>query len=279
MWSIIRYLQHLKIKNKRMKSFLFFVITLLLVTELVASERQFIIVGDSYPPYSYYENGEYKGTDIDTIKAAFSILNIKPVFKFRPWARAIAEVKSGKSDAIYSLFKTKEREAFLNFSSIPLNYEKNILVVNGNSDKTAKTIEDIHGWRIGVVAKNSYGKAFDDYQSIERVNSTSNNLLVLQLNAKNRFDAIIINELVFNTIVNNYVANGKIKTPDFRKLEYVPNNAPLYIGFSKMSLSTHELIAEDFSNALLQLKNEGLVEKIISQYTDRVCVKEKPVTE
>ncbi|WP_299878123.1 ABC transporter substrate-binding protein [uncultured Cocleimonas sp.] len=249
------------------------------MTELIASDRPFIIVGDSYPPYSYLEDGEYKGTDVDIIKAAFNKLDIKPVFRFRPWARAMAEVRSGESDAIYSLFKTSEREEFLDYPSIPLNYEKNILVVNGESDKTAKSIEDIKGWRIGVVTENSYGKAFDDYKDIERIEAKSNDLLVLQLNVKNRFDAIIINDLVFDMIVNNYVAAGKIKNPDFRKLEYVPNNAPLYIGFSKMSHSKHELIAKEFSEALKLLKKEGLVNKILSQYRDRTGLKETPVFE
>jgi len=262
-----------------MKYLIFSVISLLATMVVSATDRHITIVGDAYPPYSYYEDGEYKGTDIDTIKAAFKKLNIKPVFKFRPWARAIAEVKSGESDAIYSLFKMKEREAFLDYPAIALSYEKNILVVNGDSNKTANTIDDIKGWRIGVVTENSYGKSFDEYKDIERVQANRNELLVLQLNAKNRFDAIVINELLFDTIINDYVVNGTIKNPDFRKLEYVPNNAPLYLGFSKMSRNNHRLIAKDFSEVLLQLKNEGLVQKIISKYLDRTDLKQTPVSE
>jgi polar amino acid transport system substrate-binding protein len=244
-----------------------------------AAEKQFVIVGDSYPPYSYIENNEFKGTDVDIIKAVFERLKIKPLFKFRPWARAIAEVKSGRSDAIYSLFRTKEREAYLTYPVMPLSYEKNILVVNDDSDKTAKSLEDIKGWRIGVVTENSYGKSFDEYKDVYRVESISNELLVLQLDAKKRFDAIIINELLFDTIVNRFVAKGEIKNPAFRKLEYVPNNAPLYMGFSKKSLSEHKDIVERFSDALFALNNEGVVDKIMNQYSNQTTMKETTVTE
>ena len=60
-------------------------ITLFSVTDVFATDKPFVIVGDTYPPYSYIENGEFKGTDVDIIKAAFDRMNIKPLFKFRPW--------------------------------------------------------------------------------------------------------------------------------------------------------------------------------------------------
>jgi len=255
-----------------MKLLIFSVITLLALTEVFAAEREFTIVGSTYPPYSYIVNGENEGVNVDIIKAAFKKLNIKPVFKFRPWERALAEVKNGESDAIYSLFKTKEREEFLAYPEIPLNYEKNILVVNGDSNKTAKTIEDIKGWTIGVAVENSYGKTFDEYKDVDRIESIDSNRLVLQLNAKNRMDAIIINELVFDTLVNNYVANGKIKNPDFRKLEYVANKAPLYIGFSKNSGIKYKLVAEKFSDAMLQLHKEGVIEEITNRHMHQVSL-------
>lgn len=262
-----------------MKSLILFAITLFALTSAYAKGRPFTIVGSSYPPYSYLENGENKGVNVDIIKAAFAKLKIEPVFKFRPWARAMAEVKRGESDAIYSLFKTKEREAFLDYPKIPLNYEKTILVVNGDSTKTAKVIEDIKGWRIGVAVKNTYGKTFDEYKGIERIESNDSDRLVLQLNAKNRMDAIIINELVFDTLVNNYVASGKIKTPDFRKLEYVPNKAPLYIGFSKNSGIKHKLVAEKFSDAMMQLNKEGVVQEITSRYAGSASLHKIPDSE
>ncbi|TCJ85170.1 substrate-binding periplasmic protein [Cocleimonas flava] len=246
-----------------MKLLLLSFLVIFAMTDAYAKERQLTIVGNFYPPHSYIENDEFKGIDVDTIRTVFKKLGIKPLFKLRPWARALAEVKSGESDAIFPLFKTKERNVFLEYPTEPLSYEKNILVVSGDSKRTAKTIEDIKGWGIGVAAENSYGETFDEYQDIERLEATNNERLVLQLNAKNRIDAIIINELVFDTIVSNYIKTGKIKRANFRKLEYVPNNAPLFIGFSKTSGINHELLAKKFSDAMKQLKEEGVLKNII----------------
>ncbi|WP_299878129.1 ABC transporter substrate-binding protein [uncultured Cocleimonas sp.] len=255
-----------------MKLLIFSVISLFVIMGAFATEREFTIVGNSYPPYSYLKDGKFEGMDVDTIKAAFKKLNIKPVFKVRPWARAMAEVKSGESDTIFPLFKTKEREAFLEFPVIPLSYEKNILVVNGDSNKTAKKIIDIKGWSIGVAVENSYGKTFDEYKDIERIEAINNERLVLQLNAKNRMDAIIINELVFDNLVNEYILSGKIKRANFRKLEYVVNKAPLYIGFSKNSGINYKLVAEKFSDAMLQLHKEGVIEEITNRHMHQVSL-------
>lgn len=221
----------------------------------------FTASSEDYPPYEYMEHGEFKGLDIEIIRAVSKRLGITANIQFLPWSRAMQNVKMGRDDAIFPVFKTKEREKFLYYPSENISSEKNVLIVKYDSNKSAKSIEDIRGWRIGVAADNSYGEEFDNFTEIIRDTSVNNDALIKKLKGKKRLDAIIMNELVFDMVVKQKGYEGW-----FRKLEYVPNEAGLYIAFSKEKGESSKKLAEQFGSTLKQLKKEGVIQKILDKY-------------
>lgn len=221
-----------------------------------------IIATEEYPPYEYKEDGVLKGLDIEIIQAASERLGIKVKVKFLPWARAMNNVRLGKNDAMFPMFRTSEREKFLYFTTEHLGHEKNILITNKESTRQARSLEDLAGWEIGIARDNSYGKEFDEYKNIQRHEVTNIKQLIKMAAIGNRFDAATVNELVFAYIVKELGMAGR-----FKKLDFVVTNQPLYIGFSKAKGKSHKQLAEDYSRVLKQLREEGVIENIIQKYT------------
>jgi len=231
-----------------------------------AAETTLLFIAEEYHPYEFSENGEYKGTDVDIIKEVCQRLNIIPQFEFKPWIRAMADIKTGKADAIFSLHHTSERTSFLYYPSEPLSQGQNVFIVHQSSEKQANNITDMKGWHIGVVAGNLYGKPFDNFSGIVRKVSHKNELLIRQLNAKNRLDAIVINELVFDALVKKMLEQGQLIQPEFRKLEYRLEAAFFYVGFAKAKGEKSQHLAKQFNRVLKEMREEGKITEIMNNY-------------
>lgn len=230
------------------------------------AETTLLFIAEEYHPYEYKENGEAKGTDVDIIKEVCRRLNITPIFEFKPWIRALSDIKTGKADAIFSLFHTPERAVFLDYPTEALSQEQNIFVVHQESDKYAHSIDDMAGWYIGMVAGNVYGQSFDKADNIIRKKSHKNELLIYQLHAKNRLDAIVINELLFDVLVKKMVQQGQLIDPQFRKLDYKLEAGFLYVGFAKAKGEKSQHLAKQFTQELKQMREEGKIAEIMNKY-------------
>lgn len=234
----------------------------LLFSGKVFAAGTLVMAVEEYPPYEYTADGIPMGMHIEIIQIASERLGIKADIRFYPWARALEMVKTGEVDTIFSLFKTPEREAFLYYPGEPLANEKNILITHKNSTKEAKSLEDIAGWKIGIVRESAYGKEFDAYPNITRHEVAHIEQLIKMAAAGNRFDATPVNEYVFAYKVKELGLTGQ-----FKKLDFTVSDEPLYIGFSKAKGPSHKKLAEDYSQVLMQLRKEGIIDKIIQKYT------------
>lgn len=192
-----------------------------------------VLVFDSLPPYEYLENGVAKGLNVDIIKSVCKKLGVTPVFREYPWSRAMHMVKNGEADAIFSLYKTKEREEFLLYPTLPLNDETNVIIVPKESTLRAGSLDDMKKWRVGVVQDYSYGEKFDNYAAIFKEASTDNEQLLRKLEG-GRLDAVIINKKVF----------FNLKADEKFKIIYTVNTEALYIAFSKKSKKAQRLVGQ-----------------------------------
>ena len=98
------------------------VILLLLSSTMVSGEekvKKIIAVDGNFKPFSYLENGELKGFNIDLLHAmektpymTYYDLEIIPM----DFSEALDKIKKGEIDAIFGIAKTPEREEFMDFS-------------------------------------------------------------------------------------------------------------------------------------------------------------------
>lgn len=101
-----------------------------------------IYADDSYPPYSYSENGKLKGIYTDILKKVFSKMSkykitINPI----AWKLGLSYIESGKGFALSPPYhRTKERPYIWPYS-IPILDERIIVVCRANV--LARTIRSL----------------------------------------------------------------------------------------------------------------------------------------
>lgn len=234
-------------------------VCLLLVSTAQAKDVTFVY--ETYPPYEFSEGGTLVGTDVDVIREVCTRIGVTPIFREVPWKRAMDEVKTGKADAIFSLFRTEEREGFLAFPEVGLSSERNVLVTRADSGLSVTSIGGLSGTTVGVVVDYAYGEPFDSTQSFTREASNDYEMLMKKLEA-GRTDLAVINELVLNSMLRK---SGKGSA--FSVMEYVVADEPMYVGFSKKSENIDaDQMAEEFTNALNAMQAEGVLDEIYNRY-------------
>ncbi len=98
------------------------VLLLLLSSTMVSGDgkvKKIIAVDGNFKPFSYMENGELKGFNIELLHAienteymSYYDLEIRPM----DFSQALEEIKKGEIDAIFGIAKTSEREEYMDFS-------------------------------------------------------------------------------------------------------------------------------------------------------------------
>jgi polar amino acid transport system substrate-binding protein len=104
-----------------------FIIPLVLAFNIYATEvtQVTILADDSYPPYSFVENGKLKGIYIDIVRQAATL--IESHYKINiiaiPWKRGLLEIEMGKSFALIPPYKHIQKRSYIWPYSIPLMKE------------------------------------------------------------------------------------------------------------------------------------------------------------
>ncbi len=120
-----------------------------------ASEKVILLGDDDYAPYSYVENGQFKGMYVELLHKASELL--KPAYevelKPRPWKRGLSDLESGTSFALFPPGFKKER-TYISTYSVVLYTETVVLFCNPDVLTTPrkKFPEDFIGLTIGVNA-------------------------------------------------------------------------------------------------------------------------------
>lgn len=103
----------------------FFTLFLSLHTYANGVQRVTILADDSYPPYSFVENGELKGIYVDIIATAATLLASKYDVKIVsiPWKRGLLEIQEGREFAILPPYKHLVKRPYIWPYSLPIMTE------------------------------------------------------------------------------------------------------------------------------------------------------------
>lgn len=244
-----------------------FTFNIVLLVSLLTTTISFAVplelVTLQYPPYEYEENGEVKGIAVEIIQKAFKRMQQPISITVLPWARAIHKIEHGEADAIFTAFKTSERETFAEFSNeilmpqiVSLFVKKNSRIVfDGNISKLSQ-------YQFGAVRKVSYGESFDTAVK----NEVLKNIQLVTIGKQNFLK--LLRDRIDIVVSNKYGALDILK--QLNKLDMVQElspelqSIPSYIAFSKKrNLSA---IRDKFDATLKQMKNDGTYDKIINSY-------------
>lgn len=220
-----------------------------------------VAVFPDYPPFSFEEKGTASGICVDILKEASKRNNIEVKFEMLPFNRGLEAVKNGKIDAMVPLYKTAEREIFLDFVKEPMVPDTSSFFVPVDSnivfDGDLNKIKDT----VGIVVNNSYGVNFDNAVksgAIKTEETSDVDGTIKKLIGKRQ------NIIIGGTYTVLYTAKKLGVSNQLKELKPVVCSEFIMLGFSKKS--TNKNLMDKYSTIFQEMKKDGSYDKILNKY-------------
>jgi polar amino acid transport system substrate-binding protein len=214
-----------------------------------------------YPPYEYLEAGEVKGVAVEIVRKVFERMKRPITITVYPWDQSLDMIKKGEADAIFTIFKTPERETFLDYShEVFMTQVVSFFVTSDSNILFEGDLHKLSMYTFGVVRTVSYGSTFDDavksgvIRNIEISETGEENMKKL---LQGRFDILVSNRYGALDIVKKMNKRNQVK-----ELTPALQSVPSYIAFSKKRRLTS--VRDEFDIILRNMKDDGTYDRIIS---------------
>ncbi len=92
------------------------------VSKEILEEGKLYVVTDPLKPYSYEEDGEYKGIAYDLLDLVMTRLDVDYEFELLPWSRVLKVAEAGEADGVLSGAHSIDREQYIAYTSEQLDY-------------------------------------------------------------------------------------------------------------------------------------------------------------
>lgn len=242
------------------KTVLTFILLLSLASTAFADSLKIVTL--SYPPYEYLEKEDVRGIATRVVREVFKRMNVSIEIELLPWVEALEAVRSGRADAVYTAFKTPEREKYLLYPDVELIGQTTAFFVHAGKDiEYNGDLRALSQYRFGVVRGVSYGSLFDDAVKSGLIDD----LVVSEEGCESirRFlagesDILVSNRLEARTILRNMDREGVAEALS-PPLQYVRS----YLAFSKKS--EHLDLMKEFEATLLQMRMDGSYGRLLQQ--------------
>ncbi|OMH33902.1 ABC transporter substrate-binding protein [Motiliproteus sp. MSK22-1] len=215
------------------------------------------LVALQYPPYVYAEEGEIKGIATQMIRAIFDELEVEIDIEVLPWARALRALKYKTADGVFTIFKTKERLAFLDYPNQPLIDQRiSIYVRQDSSIEFSGDLEPLYPHRIALTRSVSYGSVFDaSRQNFVNSITVNDEISKFDLLAIGRTELLISNQDAAEYYIEKLGLVGK-----FRRLTPALESVPSYLALTRSP--KHRALLERFEQVLNRFKSSGQLHQI-----------------
>lgn len=228
------------------------------------SKDKIVIGGLEAPPYIIVgKDKQVSGILIDLITQTLSNMDIEPVFEITNWARAFANAKNGKIDALIPTIKSADREEFFVFPKTPLvNLEMVLIKKSVRNLNFSGNLNELKGYNIGRIRNARVSPKFDDaaQQNIFQIQERSSfGLLALGV-ARGRFDLMAGDELMglWGAATQDVLDQVEVVHPHL-------NNIPVFFALSKHSPYADRV--KQFSEHFSKVQISSHFEKTLTPYT------------
>jgi len=229
----------------------------------VVSAQTLVLAAADSVPTAYVDNGRQTGMLVDVINEVFKRTGYSVEIAIMPWARCLAEVKAGKIDGIFSVYRTRARQEFLTYTDEVLITQVQAFFVRKDStisfDGDLNKLSDL---RIGIINETSYGPRLDQalgkgvFKKVDVANSASTNIQKL---LHDRIDVIPSYRHVVLDSARTLGVAGSIK-----ELSPAIEAIPSYLAFSNKK--DYARAIEAFNQALRSMKEDGTYDAIFKKY-------------
>ncbi|SHD78263.1 EAL domain-containing protein [Schnuerera ultunensis] len=169
------------------------------------------IVGDNnFKPYEYVdEKGEFKGFNIDIMKAIGEAMDIEIELIPMRWSDAVFALENGEIDGIQGMSKTEERKAKYLFTQSTVVNSHAIFIMKDLEN--IKDIEDLKGLRVAYQEKDIHEERIRGIPGIISIPRYSQ-IEGIQALLDGEADAFIGNRMTAVYYLNNIKKINKVKT-------------------------------------------------------------------
>lgn len=210
-------------------------------------------------PYTYTEDGQARGFEIDILKEVLGRMGLVPAFSALPWKRCLAQLENGKTDLVVSMLKAPERAPYTIFPEEHISLSRTVFAARADRVPAyAGNLEALRGLRVGVFLGFTYGPVFDAADFLEKDPAVDTTVLIGKLMA-GRDDLIAENQVVLKALARRMGVLDRLVflTPPI-------HHQRLYVGFSRAR--GLEGLAGDFSRALKAFKDSGQYRAVLARY-------------
>ena len=251
-----------------MRKFVTFVLVLFILCGCTAvkkdnSNGEIVIGSDQFKPFSYIDNGEMKGIDVDIAKEALSRMGYTPVFKQIEWQKKDEYLRSGEIDCIWGCFSMDDREDLYAWVGPYLFSNQSVMV---KEDSDIYSLADLKNKIVGVQATSKAEWAFENNDQLDDIRylytfSTINEVFISLQRAY--VDAVAGHELALRALIRG--------SDDYRFLDENVLTSKLGVAFKKdYDQSFLALLA----NTLHEMRNDGTIKEIVDSYTSNVMMED-----
>lgn len=233
-------------------------------TESVKADEDILVfsVIPDYPPISFDDGGKPAGICVDILKALSDRTGIPIKIQMTPFNRALEDVKNGITDGMTPIYRTEEREVYLDFTSESLLPDSNSFFVRTDSDIVydgdLKNIEDL---TVGLVYNNRFGKVFDTAVATGKIKTEGASDIdgILKKLVGGRQDIII-----GGTYPILYTSKKLGLSDQIKELVPAVSSEFIVISFSQKT-DQSELIAK-IDQVLKEMKADGSLDALLAKY-------------
>lgn len=206
--------------------------------------------------FSYIDNGEMKGIDVDIAKEALSRMGYTPVFKHIEWQKKDEYLRRGEIDCLWGGFSMNDREDLYAWVGPYLFSNQSVMV---KEDSDIYSLADLKNKIVGVQATSKAEWAFENNEELSDIRylytfSTINEVFISLQRAY--VDAIAGHELALKALIRG--------SDDYRFLDESIMTSRLGVAFKKdYDQSFLTLLA----NTLHEMRNDGTIKGIVDSYT------------
>jgi len=146
-----------------MRRFVWLTLLAAVALPFTACGETYTCVSFEYPPLIHQAAGTRpEGLAVEIVDHVFRQIGENMRVKIFPWARALAMMKQGEADCIFTLYHAPERDVFLDYSNEPVIPQLVYLYTRaGNDIAFDGDIASLQGFRFGTAYKINYGPKFE----------------------------------------------------------------------------------------------------------------------
>ncbi|SMP68868.1 transporter substrate-binding domain-containing protein [Anoxynatronum buryatiense] len=233
-----------------------FLLCALFSTPVYAAAEVYRVAGDrDFPPYEYVDaDGNFKGFNVDLLKAISLVTGME--FEFIPmkWEHAYVSVHQGQADLIQGMKESEQRKSIFLFSESLLTSSQSIFVLDQNN--TVRNESDLKG---KTIALNKEDISYREISEIENVIIAEYDSLgeALQGLLDGEVDA-----LIGNTLTVNYLSKEK-NAIDLVKIVGRSMNEQKYA--IAVHRSNPELLKK-LNDGILEIQNNGMYDSLYRKW-------------